>query len=93
MTEKFLFTADDITEATAAGRLAARYCEPDPVFWIEEAGLAGVDLRLCRDTGLLMNCLDADFQKAAFLEAWLEAAPSAKRAVVTLLSRQRSARL
>lgn len=88
MAERFVFTKNDITEALAAGRQAAKFCEPDPLFWIDQAGLAGVELRLCKDTGLLMSCLDADFQKAAFLEAWLDATPWAKAAVMAVL-RQR----
>ncbi|MEO1066647.1 MAG: hypothetical protein AAFW47_04635 [Pseudomonadota bacterium] len=85
MSETFIHTQQSIDAADAAGRAAAAYCHPDPVHWIEQAGVAGIELALCKDTGLVTCFLSADFLTATFLEAWLDASDHARSTVEAIL--------
>ena len=88
MIERELYSQTTLTSAEQAGQVAARYCEPDPVFWLEQAGLAGVQ-SFVDDEGHVINCmLEADGEVATFLDAWLLASPQAHRAVSDILNRR-----
>ncbi len=88
MIERHAIEPDRARAAEEAGRAAARYSAPDPVHWLARAGEAGVTFGLVSGGGFFSSFLDADFEEATFLDAWLHATPGAPAAVERLL-RQR----
>ncbi len=92
MRENLLVPEESVQRAIKAGQEAAYYCEPDPSMWIEQAALAGVQLAVNSEGGIITNFIDADFEVATFLDAWLHASPNALKAVERLL-RQRNTKI
>lgn len=88
MRENLLIPEELVQRAVAAGKETARYCEPDPAMWIEQAALAGVQLAVNSQGGIIANFIEADFEVATFLDAWLHACPKALKAVEQLLIRR-----
>lgn len=88
MIERELYSQDTLRAAQEAGQKAARYCEPDPLYWLEQAGLVGIE-SFVDDGGQVVNCmLEADCEAATFLDAWLLSSPSAQRSVAQILSKR-----
>jgi hypothetical protein len=85
MSERLLSDPERVAAAEAAGRATARYITPDPAGWIERAALAGMALATLDGGGFVSHYLDADFEEASFLDAWLQASPGAADAVERLL--------
>ena len=83
--EHKLINDDEVERARNAGIETARYCSPDPRFWIDRAGLAGITFILLQPTGFVTHYLEANFLEATFLEAWLHASEGATAAVDWLL--------
>lgn len=92
MRENILIPEEKVQRAIKAGVEAARYCEPDAAMWIEQAALAGIQLAVHSEGGVVANFIDADFETATFLDAWLHESPRALKAVEKLL-RKRGARI
>ncbi|MGL5116765.1 MAG: hypothetical protein ACRC7G_17735 [Beijerinckiaceae bacterium] len=76
---------ESVRKAEEAGRMAAFYTTPDPLHWIERAAAAGVSFGLVEGGGFFACFLDADFEEASFLDAWLHATPGASDAVENVL--------
>lgn len=85
MTFQYTVDPDKIDKAQAAGELAAQYVNVDPQMWLEQAALAGVQFQLLENRGFVTNCIDADFETAVFLEAWLDNSENGLDAVEALL--------
>lgn len=86
MIERELYSQATLLSAEEAGRAAAHYCEPDPVYWLEQAGLVGIE-SFVDDEGNVVNCmLEADGEAGTFLDAWLHASPAARFSVAKILT-------
>lgn len=89
MNERYVVEPSCVAEAEKAGRKAARYAHINPLDWIERSALAGVKFGLIDQGGFFSCFLDADFEEASFLDAWLHASSGAAEAVERIL-RQRN---
>jgi hypothetical protein len=83
--ERIVVDGEEADRARRAGEEAARYCPPDPRMWVERASMVGVTFLLVDPEGFAMSFLDANFEEATFLDAWLHATPGAAEAVEFLL--------
>ncbi|MEM7621400.1 MAG: hypothetical protein AAF228_13315 [Pseudomonadota bacterium] len=88
MRENILIPEELVQRAIKAGKETARYCEPDAGMWIEQAALAGIQLAVNDQGGIVTNFIDADFEVATFLDAWLHESPRALKAVEKLLKKR-----
>lgn len=85
MTFQYSVDPDKIDKAHEAGVLASQYVHVDPQMWLEQAALAGIRFELLEKRGFVTNCIDADFETAVFLEAWLDNSENGIDAVEALL--------
>jgi hypothetical protein len=85
MSEEYVVDPEKVRKAEEAGRMAACYTTPDPLHWIERSAAAGVTFGLVEGGGFISCFLDADFEEASFLDAWLQATPGAAEAVENVL--------
>jgi hypothetical protein len=92
MAFKHVVDPSKLEAARAAGQAAARFLALDPAYWLEQAGLAGVQFVLLKKSGFVTNCLEADFETAVFLEGWMDASEGAMNAIDALLRRHPSTR-
>jgi hypothetical protein len=88
MSERYIIEQESIIRAEEAGRMAANYCTPDPLHWIERSASAGVVFGLVQGGGFFSSFLEADVEEASFLDAWLHATPGAAKAVEELLRKR-----
>lgn len=88
MTFQHVVDSEKLDAARAAGTATARYLTLDPAYWLDQAGLAGVRFLLLKSGGFVTNCVEADFEIAIFLEAWMDATPGAMLAIDALLRRR-----
>jgi hypothetical protein len=88
MTFQNVVEAEKLETARLAGQAAARYMILDPAYWLDQAGMAGVRFMLLKSGGFVTNCVEADFEIAVFLEAWMDASPGAMVAIDAMLRRR-----
>jgi hypothetical protein len=83
--ERILIDEEGAERARRAGAEAARYCPPDPRMWLDRAAMVGMSFILVEPKGFAASFLEANFEEATFLDAWLHATPGAADAVEWLL--------
>jgi hypothetical protein len=88
MVERDVIDPTELEAARGAGEAAARYCRIDPAFYVERAGMAGVQFVLTERHGFGTCFLDADMVEATFLDSWLNACAGAAAEVEALLRRR-----